>query len=287
MAHHPLARVILASRHYPSHITGLYSIIAVLIHKVEGAIDLALVISRVGAGLMMHDKLHPARRCVGMQLLDVEVRVGPVEAEQAVPFIGGPVFPTFVPAFHKHASKAVVCGEVYVLFDILRSGPVAAVRLQATVVRKSRNGAAIPAVVPGFANPHKILPPDSDILNGMNPGGVFYLARLVQIVNQAACKYVCCLVAHNHGSPRCGAWGHLEGLLAILVRNKVGGEDKIPVIDVELHCRKIDKRRFVNVHVQAVVTLEHHGRLNDKVPFGFGLVALVGKGLVHKLLLEG
>ena len=47
----------------------------------------------------------------------------------------------------------------------------------------------------------------------------------------------------------------------LCVGRKVRGEDEIPVVQVEVHARIVDQRRFVDVDVEPVVALHLQGRL--------------------------
>ena len=69
-----------------------------------------------------------------VESLDVEVRIWSHEIEDIVLVAVSPVFPSFVPSFHKHLVEAVLCSEVHIAAYLLVVCRVGAVRSCACIV---------------------------------------------------------------------------------------------------------------------------------------------------------
>ena len=110
-----------------------------------------------------------------------------------------------------------------------------------------------------FAGNH--FPPDAHVLAGLYPGCIFQLAGLVQVQRDARSEDVAGVVADNDRTPRRAAGRLHVSLVAIGIGRKPGGKDKVLVVQVEVHTRIVHQSGFVQVDVQAVVTLQHQGRL--------------------------
>ena len=77
---------------------------------------------------MVHHKLHSILVSVLVESIDVKVRVRGNKVKDIVLVAVCPVFPAFVPAFHKHLVEAVLSCEVDVTADLLVVCRVEAVR---------------------------------------------------------------------------------------------------------------------------------------------------------------
>ena len=95
-----------------------------------------------------------------------------------------PVFPADIPPFDEDSIEAVLGSEVDVLLDVLGVGSVLAVRLHLGVVGLAdlHIGKVI-GVCPGaLARDH--LPPDSYILNRLDPVGGLVGAGLIEVIGK-------------------------------------------------------------------------------------------------------
>ena len=92
-----------------------------------------------------------------------------------------PVFPTYVPTFNEHLVDAIFGCKVDVFLHVCSCCAVLSVWFSLVVVGYSKlDRGEFVCVIPA-ALAHNHLPPHANILGWVNPAGVFYLARLVQI----------------------------------------------------------------------------------------------------------
>ena len=201
-----------AARDDITHVARLHSIVAIMVHQLEGLLHVALVVLRGRRGFMMHQNLHTLRVGIGVEHLDVEVGIGCLEVEHiAFPHVR-PVFPTYVPSFHQHLVKSVLGGEVDVTFHLLVVCGMTSVGLCLLIIddrglgigegiaSEFDAGELIGVVPRALADDH--LPPHTTVFRGMNPRGVFNFARFVEVEDEVAGKHVAGIVAHHHRAPR-------------------------------------------------------------------------------------
>ena len=147
-----------------SHVTGFDAVHAEPGVEVEGIAQLRLIVGNVGRGLMVADQVHALRARVVGDRLEIEVGVGFCETEALA--IREPVtVPTLVPALDEHAAETVLRGKVDVVFGVRGGRPML----------RARSPAGCPQV-------H--LPPDADVLIGLEPGNVAELVGLIEIEDQ-------------------------------------------------------------------------------------------------------
>ena len=263
MVYHPLGGMMLRAGNHCAYISGLHCVVTVLFHKPEGGVELALIIHGVCRRLMMHDQLHTLRFRIIAEIRQIEIGIRLVEEELAVLAVACPVFPSFVPSLHKDSVDVVGGREVNVTFHVFRVGRVSSVRFKLGIVGHAGFGAVVVGICPCAAVAHKHLPPNAYEFHRFDPGGVFNLARLVEVKDKLGCKNVAGVVAHNHRSPGSG-----EGELKVSGCSvAVGHEVRLEVIVLGVHVEKhhgiFRQCRFMKIYVNVVCRLEKQGRLHD------------------------
>ena len=130
-----LAVVVLALRKDVAHISALDGIVAILVHKGERILEMALVILCGRGGLVVHYQTDTLSVGILVECRKVEIRIWGDEIEHILLLASEPVFPALVPALDEEAVEAVGCCEVDVAAHILIVGAVIAVRGGLGVVR--------------------------------------------------------------------------------------------------------------------------------------------------------
>ena len=171
----------------------------------EGAVHHRFVFGDVAAGLVVHPQLYVFLLCVGCDAVDVEVGIGFHVVEM---LIAAPVLPTFVPPLEEHALQVVGHSEVDIAEGIFSGGSVAR------------------AHHPGLsAEVHS--PPDAYIFLRLDPRGVGYLTRLVEVQYQSGVDQIHCRTADLHRAPGGGELSGHVSLHAVGQRGEVGLQDAI------------------------------------------------------------
>ena len=148
----------------PIDVAGLHGRHAESFVEREGIVELSFVVGHRAAGFVVADEVDAFRLGVVGELGEIEIGIRFGEAE-LVAVLDPVAVPTLVPAFDQHAVEAVLGGEVDVALGV------------------GGGGAVLVAGAPGrFVEMH--LPPDADVLAGLDPAGVLELARLVEVENQ-------------------------------------------------------------------------------------------------------
>ena len=214
---------------------------------------------------MVHNE--PDTLFVGIlvQRRQVEIGIWRQEVEDEILVFAVPVFPTDIPPLDEQGIETVGSGKIDVAAHILGVGGMATVGRGLGVVGDTLHlGCNI--LVVGHAKPHRReivgvapavlvgdhLPPNAHILHGVNPGDILDSARLVKVENQARGEHVGGLLAHLHGAPRRMARRLQTTLVIRGVRREPSTEDKVLVVEVQVHRRVIQHRRLVDVHIESV-----------------------------------
>ena len=121
---------------------------------------------------------------VFIKFRNVKIRIWGDEVEYIILVASAPVFPSFVPSFHKHLVKTMACGKVDIATDVFIVGRVSSVRSCACVVGLAElYGRKIICIVPGaFSRNH--FPPYAYIFYWSYPVCVVICARLVEVEDQ-------------------------------------------------------------------------------------------------------
>ena len=202
MVVHPLGRVVFITGDDITYVTGFHSMITIVYHELEGLIQLAFVVGSIGGCFVMHHHLHAFFFGVTLQLFNVEVGIGFVEEELTIFPVRSPVFPTFVPAFYQYSVDAMGGGKVDIFLHMGGIGGVMTIGFQFGIIRNAGFGLVEITICPGFSFACEHFPPHADEFHRTNPGGIFILARFVQIINQLRSKNVTGIIANNNGTPR-------------------------------------------------------------------------------------
>ncbi len=281
VVHHALTVVVLTAGDDVAYIAALDSGVAVVNHELVCLLHVALVVRDRAGGLVVHNELHALALSVVTELSDVEVGVRSDKVKDTVLAIAEPVFPTDIPAFDQDSIETVLSGEVNVLLDVLRIGSVLAIRLHLRVVGLTDLHVRQVVGVRPSALTRDHLPPDTYILNRLDPVGRLIGTRLVEVVRQLRGEDIACITADDNCTPR-GVEGCLDmPTIALRVRGKLYVEDHILVIQIEVDRWEVDECCFVEVDVDPLIALEHQRRLYARLREG-GLGAVLREGLVEE-----
>ena len=133
-----LAVVMLSIRDDVAHISALYGVVAILIHKIVCSLHMTLVVHRGRRTLMVHDDADTLVMGILVKGRKVKVRIRSDKVKDIVLLGAEPVFPAFVPAFNQDGVKSVLRGKVNVHAHILVVGAMAAVGLGLGVIRNAK-----------------------------------------------------------------------------------------------------------------------------------------------------
>ena len=115
---HRLRVVVVATRDDVSHISSLHCIITILVHEVEGSIEMTLIVLSARRCLVVHHQFDTLGVCILVEILDIEVGIRSDEVKDiALPHIC-PVFPSDVPTLNQYLVETVGCGEVDILLHV-------------------------------------------------------------------------------------------------------------------------------------------------------------------------
>ena len=281
VVHHPLAVVVLAIGQDVAYVTALHGVVAILDHQFVGIAHVTFVVADGRGGLVVHHQTDALVMGVFVQPRKVKVGIGGDKVEDVILHIATPVFPANIPAFYQHLVETVGSGEVDILLHVLRIGRMHAVGLHLGVVRLIQlHRGQVPRVGPGtVAGNH--LPPDADVLHGLDPGSIFQLARLVEVEDELGGQDVAGIVAHHHRAPGATTRGLQVSLVALRVGCQPGLEHQVLVVQVEVHARVVHQGGLVQVDVKAVVGLQLQGGLHSRGRKG-GLGHVAGIGTLHQ-----
>ena len=281
VVHHALAVVMLTTGDDVAYVAALDSGVAVVSHKLVRLLHMALVVRDRAGGLVVHDELHALALSVVTELSDVEVGVRSDEVKDTVLAVAEPVFPTDIPALDEDSIEAVLSGEVDVLLDVLRIGSVLAIRLHLRVVGLTdlHIGQVVGVRPRALTRDH--LPPDTYILDRLDPVGRLIGTRLVEVVRQLRGEDIACITADDSRTPR-GVEGRFDvPTVALCVRRQLHTEGHRLVIQIEVDSWEVNECCFVEVDVDPLIALEHQRRLYARLREG-GLGAVLREGLVEE-----
>ena len=131
---HQLAVVILATWDDVAYITGLHCIITILVHQVEGILQVALVVEGRSGSLVVHHQLDTLGVCVVVEHLDVEVWIWSHEVEDIELLMTEPVLPTFIPTFYQHFLKSVLGCKVDIFLHLLIGSSMCTIRFALAII---------------------------------------------------------------------------------------------------------------------------------------------------------
>ena len=178
---HPLRSVVFGAGDDCADVAGLDGVVVVVFHKLEGAVELELIVGGVAGGLVVHDELDAALFGVVAEGVDVEVGVCLVEEELPVLAECCPVFPAFVPALDEYAVDAVVGCEVDVALDVGGVGGVVSVGAELGVVGYAGFGESVVGVCPRLDVAGEHFPPYADELHWLDPGCILDFTGFVEV----------------------------------------------------------------------------------------------------------
>ena len=166
---HRLRVVVVATWDDITHIARLHSVVAILVHQLEGLFDMTLVVLCRRRGLVVHHQLHTLGVGIVVEHLQVEVGIWGHEVEDITLPMVGPVLPTHVPAFHQHLVKSVLGGKVDVALHLLIVGGMTSVRLYLRpVYLVELDAGELVGIVPRTLTDNHF-PPYATVLRRMNP----------------------------------------------------------------------------------------------------------------------
>ncbi len=263
---HLLREMVVATRYDVAHIATLHGIIAILVHEIVGILHVTLIVDHARRSLVVHHELHALAVGVLVERLDVEVGIRGKEVEHIVFHVSRPVFPSFVPSLDEHLREAIGGGEVDIPAHLLIGCPMLAVGLRLGIVGDAElHRRIIIGVSPRLAAYYH-LPPHAAILRRVNPRRVFYLARLVEIVNQVVglAEHVARVVADGHRAPWRVARSLHVSLVACGIWCEPALEDHVLVVEVEVHRGVVDASCLVYVDVEPILCLHLQCRLHSR-----------------------
>ena len=153
-----------------------------------------------------------------------------------------PVFPARIPTFHQYPVEPVFSREVNVFAGIGGGGAVASVSSTALGTLSGLGSAVIPG---GFAQVH--FPPDANVLGGFDPTHIGNFTGFIQVEDQFGGQQTGCIRANQHHSPGGLETKRNNGFAPQrCTRHQKSGKGPGSRVDLELHGREIDQRRFVN-----------------------------------------
>lgn len=217
MVYHPLRSVMLAARDDGTYITGLDGIIAMIVHKGESAVELALIIGGIGGSLMVHNDLNATTIGISLDRIDIEIGVRGIEEELAILAKRAPILPALIPPLDENSVDIMIGSEIDILQHIGGVGGMAAVWGQFVVVGDAGLGAVIVGISPCFLVSDEHLPPYTDELHRADPGGIFEGARFVEVIDELGGEDIAGIIADDECAPRSGEreleiTGHAEAV---------------------------------------------------------------------------
>ena len=259
---HPLAIVIFSTRNDVAHIATLHGIVSVVHHKLVSLVHVAFVVAHRSGGLMMHHQLHALAMRILIEHLHVKIGIRRNKIEHVVFGFSEPIFPAFIPSFHQHLVESVGGGKVDILLYMLVIGSMASVGLRLAVIQYTQlHGRQLIRISPRTLSGYQF-PPDTHVLHRLNPRHIVIGARLVQVQRNAGSQYIAGVIAHNHRTPRRSARSLQIAFIAHGIRSQPRFEDKVPVVQIQVHASVIHQRRLVQVDVQPIVRLHLQSRLH-------------------------
>ncbi len=168
VAHGALVVVIAAFGQDIAYIAALDCVVAILVHKLVGRVDMAFVVIDGAGCLMVHHKLNAFAVGIVVERFDVEVGIWSCEVEHIFLFFSEPVFPSYVPALYKQLIHTIVSGEIDIFAHGLVVGEMTSVGFGLRVIKGCKIEIFGVGVRPrGAACDH--FPPDTHKFGGMNP----------------------------------------------------------------------------------------------------------------------
>ena len=244
---HPLAVVTFAKRLDITHIARLDGIVAVLVHQAVSRFHVTLVVAHAGRSLVMHHELDALGVRIGIQGVDVEIRIRGQEIEHIVLVAVCPLFPAYVPTLDQQRVESVRRGEIDVLAHIGVVGGMAAVRRGGGVVEAVKLDRRRLRVVP-TARAGNHLPPYSHILHRMDPADIVESAGFIQVKDHAALELLHGSLGDLDGAPG----RHAGRLQTTLPAFGIGRQERAEVLALgqQVHAGIIDQRSFMDVDVE-------------------------------------
>ena len=241
---------------------------------------MTLVVADAARSFVMHHKPESLGMGIGIESIDVEIRIRCHEIEDIVLAAVGPVLPADVPAFDQDCIKTVLRSEVDVLSDIVVVGAVPSVRFRLRIVDRTELDRRDIGVGPASGSSYH-LPPDTHVLDRVDPADILDGTWLVEIEDKTAGKLLCGAAGHLDGSP----WGIARGLHvalpALCVRGKEGTQSVGLPVDEKMHARIVHKGCLVDIHIIALVALHLEGCLDSA--FAEESLGIIAPHVVHEI----
>ena len=216
---------------------------------------MTLIVTHRSWGLMVHHQAHTLGVSIVIEILNVEIRIRSLEIEHIVFAMTKPVFPTNVPALDKHLREAILGSEIDIFLYILCIGRMLTMRLYLGIISLTKfDRRQIECIRPLFATTNH-LPPNTNVLNRLDPWSIWIFARLIQIENKARGKHLACIIHYHDGTPWSMAWGLHVSHVALCIWSKLRGKHKILVIQIEMHTRKIHQSSLMDIEINTISCL--------------------------------
>ena len=260
MVNHELAVVIISPRNDVAAVSAFDGFIAIAVHQGIGGFHIPLIIPDGGSRFMVHHQADACRVGIGIDGIDIEVRIGRLEVIDEVFGIAVPVFPALVPTFHQHGVEAMFRGKVDIAFDILRMRAVAWIPLRMGIIALPyRHGAEILGIMPVSAAGNHF-PPDTDVLDGMDPGDVVVGAGLVEVEHQAALEKFRRGTRDLDGPPR----GRTRGLEMTFPPFRIGRQEGLQGLsgDFQMHAGIVLQGGFMQGDIVPGLVFQQQGGLD-------------------------
>ena len=195
----------------------------------------------------MHHELDALGVRIGIQGVDVEIRIRSQEVKDIVLVAVGPLFPADVPALDQQGVETVRRSEIDVLAHVGIVGGMAAVRRGGGVVEAVKLDRRRLRVVP-TARTSDHLPPYSHVLHRMDPADVVESAGFVQVKDYAALELLHGSLGDLDGAPG----RHAGRLQTTLPAFGIGRQERAEVLALcqQVHAGIIDQCGFVDIDVE-------------------------------------
>ena len=213
---------------------------------------------------MVHNHLHAFALGILINTLYIKVWIGCHKVIYKVLLVAKPVFPTDIPSFYQHATKAVFSSKVNIALHILRSSTVTTMRFSLRVICfADMDRGKIPCIRP-VAHTCNHLPPYTYILHRLNPRGVLYLTWLVQIQHNTRCQNIFGCCTHHHHTPWADRISLDMTFRAINIRSQPRTENHRAIIQIQVHTRIIHQCGLMDIHPQSFIRLQQYWRLHTR-----------------------
>ena len=132
----------------------------------------------------MHHKANTLAVCILIKCLNIEIRIWSNKIKNIVLGLAKPILPTYVPTLYKHLIKAVLCSKVNQATYASVVCRVCWALLNLCVVGYTELNSRDIACICPVTSTSNHLPPNTYILNRLNPRGILVCTRVVKVKDE-------------------------------------------------------------------------------------------------------